>query len=601
MIWSIIGIIAALCSSIGFIPQIVQGIRTKSLADVSPLMVAITLLSSSLWLFYGIHLKNPIIIFSNVSVVSFTTATFLLRLLFKPEFAQLKRKILSISIRYRIILFLIIFMLLPFILLRLSAYPQMRADLQEAIIRNLDGVAYKQAHIITNWVDEKVRNARVIAHNPIIIKGIEATGEGKDYTEIIQYLETVKNEYGFMGIFISNDEGYVVVATRGGRVGDKALQEDYFHAAIKGDTFVSGIVLSGIPLVNEYGKDELNKPVLFVSTPLKDEYERILGVVVLRIDASKLTDLMLSLKLGKTGEAYLVNQDGYMVTESRFSEYLKEMGFVKERCAFELRVISRETGKLTKGVQQCISGNNGFHAEGYENYRGVTVLGAWRWLPGFHFGVIAEIDRNEGYGAAYSLNYIVTSVLLILIFPFVLAAYFIGKKLSTPIIELTEATRKMVSGNLLQRVKIQRENEIGDLANSFNTMAHSLSKKTEDIAVSERRYREVFHSIKEGVYESEPGVEGVFTWVNQAGAEILGYKSPQEVIGTPVKNIYVNPEDEKELIARLEMEGVLRNFISYCKRKNGDRFISERTCNPVYDMTGKLVRIECVLREISSG
>ena len=286
-----------------------------------------------------------------------------------------------------------------------------------------------------------------------------------------------------------------------------------------------------------------------------------------------LNELMLSLKLGKTGETYLVNKDGYMITESRFSAHLKEMGLVKKRCTLELKLISRETGELTNGVRECVAGNNGFNAKGYKDYSGITVLGVWRWLPEFNWGVIAEIDRDEGYGAAYNLNYIVSSILLVLAFPIVIVAYFIGRKISIPIIKLKEVTEKMASGDLTQRVDIKREDEIGVLANSFNAMAKSLDEKTKEIAASEKRYRELFGSVKEGIYQSEPGVEGVFTFINKAGAELLGYSSPEEVIGTKVKNIYVDPEDRRRLCEKLEKDGVWREFVSLCKRKKWREFL----------------------------
>ena len=38
MEWKIIGIIAAVCTTSGFIPQIIRGLRTKRLDDVSPVM-----------------------------------------------------------------------------------------------------------------------------------------------------------------------------------------------------------------------------------------------------------------------------------------------------------------------------------------------------------------------------------------------------------------------------------------------------------------------------------------------------------------------------------------------------------------------------------
>jgi len=120
-----------------------------------------------------------------------------------------------------------------------------------------------------------------------------------------------------------------------------------------------------------------------------------------------------------------------------------------------------------------------------------------------------------------------------------------------------------------------------------------------ELEKSERHYRELLNSLEEGIYQCEPFEDGVFTWINQAGAEILGYSSPDEVIGTKVKDVYVNPDDRRELVEKLEKENVWKDFTSYCKRKNGERFISERTCNLVRDENGKPLRIEGVFRDIT--
>ena len=504
-----------------------------------------------------------------------------------------------ISIKNRLIFLLIAFTLLPFVLLRIVAYPRIQSDLQDVLIRNLDGIGHKQAELVTYWTHERMKNVRVVANNPLMSKCAKIKKEDKDYSDIIQYLEVLKNEYGFKGVLVSNDKGIVTIATADEGVATDISEADYFKQAIQGNTFVSSIIPSEIPLVNELGEKEIGVPTMFVSTPLKDRDGIIIGVVSLRIDVNALNELMLSLKLGKTGETYLVNKDGVMITESRFVTHLKEMGLVKKRCALELKLINREKGELTKGVQQCVAGNNGFDAKGYKDYSGITVLGVWRWLPEFNWGVIAEIDRDEGYGAAYNLNYIVSSVLLVIAFPIVIVAYFVGRKTSIPIIKLKEVTEKMASGDLSQRVDIKREDEIGALANAFNAMAKSLDEKTREVINSEKRYRELFNSIKEGVYQSEPGVEGVFTFINKAGAEILGYGTPEEVVGTKVKNIYVDSEDRRRLCEKLEKDGVWREFVSLCKRKNGDSFYAERTSNMLRDEKGNPVVIYGVFRDIS--
>jgi len=70
MIWSIIGSSAALLTMLAFIPQIVKVIKTKSVKDVSITTLLQLSLGVSLWIAYGIHLKNAIIIAANSITLS---------------------------------------------------------------------------------------------------------------------------------------------------------------------------------------------------------------------------------------------------------------------------------------------------------------------------------------------------------------------------------------------------------------------------------------------------------------------------------------------------------------------------------------------------
>jgi MtN3 and saliva related transmembrane protein len=79
MEWKIVGVIAAICTTSGFIPQIIRGIRTKRLNDVSPVMYMLFIFGLSLWLSYGIHLKDLIIIAANAVTIAFSVLTLFLR------------------------------------------------------------------------------------------------------------------------------------------------------------------------------------------------------------------------------------------------------------------------------------------------------------------------------------------------------------------------------------------------------------------------------------------------------------------------------------------------------------------------------------------
>jgi PAS domain S-box-containing protein len=504
---------------------------------------------------------------------------------------------MKISIKTKIILMLIFFTLLPFISLRIIAYPRIQSDLKTVIMDNLEIVGKKQAVLVSTWMRERMKDVLVIADNPYMANSVNLTRRDKKYAETLRYLEMIVVEYGYMSAFVCNEKGLVTIATIEENAGRDISKKDYFKQALQGRTFATSVIPSEISLVNEFDEEEIGVPTMFVSTPLKNEDDSIIGVFTLRVHMGTLSNKMHSQKFGKTGETYLVNKEGYMLSESRFTRHLMKTGVVKKRSALELKLIDPITGKLTHGIARCVAGENGSDAKGYNDYNGIPVLGVWYWLPQYNWGVVTEIDRAEVYGVAYNLNTLGVVLLFGIALPIMFFAYVIGKRLSKPIVDLTEATEKMAAGDLTQRVNIKREDELGVLATSFNMMAKTLDKKSRETEESERNYRELFDSLKVGIYQCEPGVEGVFTWVNQACAEIFGYESPEDIIGTKVKDIYVDQGDRKRLVERLEKEGVWKDFTSYCIKKNGEKFYTERTSNMVKDDDGVPVRIEGAIRD----
>jgi len=335
------------------------------------------------------------------------------------------------SIRNRLIFLLIAFTLIPLVILRIVAYPKMQADVERELIRNLQGVEQKQADLLSTWMKERQKDARVIGTNPLILKCVKISKSDADYTSILGYLDRLKTEYAYKEISVCNSKGIVTVSTAENVVGSDISQKNYFIEATRGKTFVSEVFPSDIPVINEFAEKEVGVPTMFVSAPVKDSSGVINGVIILRLDVYALSELIVSHELGKTAETYLVNAEGYIISESRFGETLKEMGVVKRRCSLELKLVVPGTDELTDGVAKCIAGADGYNAVGYKDYSGVMVLGAWRWMPEYNWGLITEIDRDEGYGVVYNLQYIVNAILLFLAFPIIIAAVFIARQITT--------------------------------------------------------------------------------------------------------------------------------------------------------------------------
>jgi MtN3 and saliva related transmembrane protein len=69
--WYAVGAVAATLTSFGFVPQIVKMWQTKSVRDVSPITLLQMVGGVSLWIVYGVHIDNWVVIIANL--VSFST------------------------------------------------------------------------------------------------------------------------------------------------------------------------------------------------------------------------------------------------------------------------------------------------------------------------------------------------------------------------------------------------------------------------------------------------------------------------------------------------------------------------------------------------
>ncbi len=131
-----------------------------------------------------------------------------------------------ISIQNRIIVLLIVFTLLPFVVLKIVAFPKVEADVEKLQIRHLSSAGHKQAVLVSNWMRERMTDVLVIADNPYMVNSVNLTTKDIEYSEELRYLELIVVEYGYMGAFVCNAKGVVTIATISESVGRDLSNKD---------------------------------------------------------------------------------------------------------------------------------------------------------------------------------------------------------------------------------------------------------------------------------------------------------------------------------------------------------------------------------------
>ena len=135
-------------------------------------------------------------------------------------------------------------------------------------------------------------------------------------------------------------------------------------------------------------------------------------------------------------------------------------------------------------------------------------------------------------------------------------------------------------------------------ATDDDTRTIHVLKDITDRREAERRYRELFDSIQEGLFFATP--EGRFLDVNDAMVRMLGYASRDELLRSDVSpHLYPAPEVRERFLTALEEKGVLRNYEETLRRKDGTLLHTLQNITAVRDPQGRIVQIRGLMLDVT--
>jgi PAS domain S-box-containing protein len=123
-------------------------------------------------------------------------------------------------------------------------------------------------------------------------------------------------------------------------------------------------------------------------------------------------------------------------------------------------------------------------------------------------------------------------------------------------------------------------------------------KDISDRREAERRYRELFDNIQEGLFFATP--EGQFLDVNDAMVRMLGYQSRDELLRADVSaHLYPTPAAKERLVRTITERGALRNYEELLRRKDGSLLHTLQNISAVRDGQGRIVQIRGLMLDVT--
>ncbi len=340
-----------------------------------------------------------------------------------------------------------------------------------------------------------------------------------------------------------------------------------------------------------YKRPTTPKPMIPFSLPIYDAEHNLICVASVDFSLNGINKYLNGLKIGRSGETFIVDRTGLLIGSSTTQPIFNIQGQQVQRFkAMDSQDVLTRTAaqSLTNRFRDFTHVTNtqqlDFEIDGQRQFLQVAPLQDDKGLDWLIVVVVPEADFMDRINA----NTHTTILLCWAAFGVaIVLSIFTARWITKPILQLSHASRAIAQGNFNQTVRVQGATEINVLSESFNQMVQQLqesfaqlektndalelrvTQRTTELQASEAKYRSIFENSQVGIGRTRLE-DGMFLEVNQCYANIMGFGSPADLIGTRFSSeFYVNPGDRQRILVGLKQKGEVCNFEEQVRRPDG--------------------------------
>lgn len=274
---------------------------------------------------------------------------------------------------------------------------------------------------------EAVKQQLVVPREAIALQ------ESKSLQNLRQIYEKEIQQFSIPDFFVIAPDRINIASLYDNDIGSQSSIElqrtDLLDRAFAGETVFIPPIFTGASSSQYASFESSTISAMFVAAPVNDKSGQVVAVVALRLDhAGYFSKIPTTAQIGKTGETYAFDIGARLLTDSRFK---MEVPFFKGMTTVGGKMVNlrlQDPGgnlldgftprkkysewSLTRMAQAAVTGNSGVDINGYRDYRGVPVMGAWRWSDELGIGLATKIDAEEVMAPYYETRSLVFGSLL---------------------------------------------------------------------------------------------------------------------------------------------------------------------------------------------
>ena len=326
----------------------------------------------------------------------------------------------------------------------------------------------------------------------LVASGGDLTGDHVNTPELRALIESFTSSADILDYAtLLNEEGKGVSA---GRIApDAFVQRELEHAFVAAR---EERVYNGEALTVGSGKDQ--RTTMLVSIPVASN-KHFLGMLGAVVDLQYLIN---SLKTASQGglEAFVVDRQGRMVAGSN-NRYATGQDMTDNQLVKSF---------VDEGGRSKLVATSEFTIK--RSSKTIQMLGTYSPVPSLQWAVIAEKTQADAYQSISEMQRTAELFALMAIVLSVAFGIFAARRIATPLQTLTDSSRAIMRGDFSQRVHVKSRTEIGELAETFNSMTSDLERFVLDLKRAAEENRSLFLSsiqmLAGAVDEKDPYTRG---------------------------------------------------------------------------------------------
>jgi HD-GYP domain-containing protein (c-di-GMP phosphodiesterase class II) len=283
--------------------------------------------------------------------------------------------------------------------------------------------------------------------------------------------------------FVSSSSDEIAYATllnseargiRAGRIApDAFLQRELQHAF---DAARDGRAYNGQALQVEDGKT--TRTVVLVSSPVSYG-GRFLGMVGAVVDLQFLIRRLQEVSGGGL-IPYVVDSQGRLVAAAT-TRYVTGQ---------DMKSLEIVRNFVDEGNKAQVVPTMGFVV--HEGKNSVEMLGTYSPVTVLDWAVVVQKPQYEAYAGVAEMQRTARLLALLAVLLSIGVSIFAARRITNPLQVLTESGRALARGDFSQRVHLRSRTEIGELAETFNTMSEELEQFVKDLKQAAEENRALF-------------------------------------------------------------------------------------------------------------